>query len=657
MAPNEVRASAPLRRESGRLLTRAFIVQDPDNACLLLPTGCVYGGSTYANAFQLVELFPLKRRVRSHLRVWHEGRWTADRIASDTAPDGIVTLPLRGGVVATPTNVPPPPVDPTGYFRAIVERTGHIDIRGLQVGTGKASRFPIDELYIPLTTTAGARMSPEGEHLPNHGLAGTPEMRSSSRIKLEKATADHRLLAIIGDPGAGKTTFLKRIALALALKSMAGGPAGDDDGDSWEHIAPSVPLLISVASLIEHIAAAHGQTDAPTTTDAPTWLAHFMGNECKGAALEVDQAFFLENLTAGEATVLLDGLDEAPTVAQRQDIAAMIEKAVAAYSACRLVVTCRPAAYTGLAVLPDFTRVEIDTLEDDAIETFLGLWCHALFPYDPGRAQKQLEELLAALASRPDIRRLARNPVMLTALAVVHWNEKRLPEQRADLYESIISWLARARESSPGRPSPDHCVALLQNVALAMQDHSDGRQVEVSKYHAAEAIAPNWRQEPEDQQVANAQEFLQCEELDSGIIVARGNNVRFWHLTLQEYLAARALSARDDERLAFLRNHKLHLPEWREVVLLLAGVLYHQGIERVDAMFSTVLDQLGERDQIRQLKQQLAEAQRAPGQTQVENVLNAEFLKIACEELDCDVEAFKKKVDTTRSTESKNSQS
>ena len=51
-----------------------------------------------------------------------------------------------------------------------------------------------------------------------------------------------------------------------------------------------------------------------------------------------------------------------------------------------------------------------------------------------------------------------------------------------------------------------------------------------------------------------------------------------------------------------------------------------------------------ERDQIRTLKQQLAELQRALGQTQVENVLNAEFLKIACEELDCDVDAFKKKV-------------
>ena len=63
-----------------------------------------------------------------------------------------------------------------------------------------------------------------------------------------------------------------------------------------------------------------------------------------------------------------------------------------------------------------------------------------------------------------------------------------------------------------------------------------------------------------------------------------------------------------------------------------------------------------EKDQINQLKQQVAQLQRALGQTQVENVLNAEFLKIACGDLGCDVEAFKKKVDTQRFTKPENTQ-
>lgn len=57
-----------------------------------------------------------------------------------------------------------------------------------------------------------------------------------------------------------------------------------------------------------------------------------------------------------------------------------------------------------------------------------------------------------------------------------------------------------------------------------------------------------------------------------------------------------------------------------------------------------------EKNMIRELKRQVAELQHALGQTQAQNVLNAEFLKIACEDLDCDVEAFKKKVGTARFT-------
>ena len=47
--------------------------------------------------------------------------------------------------------------------------------------------------------------------------------------------------------------------------------------------------------------------------------------------------------------------------------------------------------------------------------------------------------------------------------------------------------------------------------------------------------------------------------------------------------------------------------------------------------------------QIRQLKQRVAELERALGRTQAENVLHAEYLKQACEALGQEVEVFKKK--------------
>jgi hypothetical protein len=47
--------------------------------------------------------------------------------------------------------------DPTEYLRQMREQCAWIDIRGLQVGAGKAHRFPIEDLYIPLKILSAAK--------------------------------------------------------------------------------------------------------------------------------------------------------------------------------------------------------------------------------------------------------------------------------------------------------------------------------------------------------------------------------------------------------------------------------------------------------------------------------------------------------------------
>jgi hypothetical protein len=44
------------------------------------------------------------------------------------------------------------------------------------------------------------------------------------------------------------------------------------------------------------------------------------------------------------------------------------------------------------------------------------------------------------------MRRMAKYPVMLACLCVVHWNEKRLPEGKADLLMAVLRWLLDAKE-------------------------------------------------------------------------------------------------------------------------------------------------------------------------------------------------------------------
>ena len=62
-----------------------------------------------------------------------------------------------------------------------------------------------------------------------------------------------------------------------------------------------------------------------------------------------------------------------------------------------------------------------------------------------------------------------------------------------------------------------------------------------------------------------------------------------------------------------------------------------------------------EKDQILQLKRQIKQLKEVLGQTQAENVINQEFLKIACAQLGKDVDSFKKKAGTRLFTRPENS--
>jgi formylglycine-generating enzyme required for sulfatase activity len=478
--------------------------------------------------------------------------------------------------------------DPTRYLQVLREETAYLDIRGFRVESGRAQRLPIEDLYIPLTTVRPAEPTDAGKGRALRRDAG------EGPVPLERGLA-HRMLVVLGDPGSGKTTFLRRLACTLC-EDRLGIRARTGPADLGLAERP-FPILIRVAELTEHVAACRAGKQGPTRAASPAWLAHFLATAACESGDGLGSGFFEGVLAEGPAIVLLDGLDETSTAAERRNVCTMVAKAARAFGNCRFVVTSRPPAYEGQETLPGFTAVRIDDLEPEAVRGFIERWCRMLFRDSEHEARRHCDELMGALSARAEIRRMARNPVMLTALAVVHWHEKRLPEQRADLYDSVLNWLARSREHKEGRPGAERCLGLLQELALAMQAARGGRQVQVRLGEAAQQIAGEWRGLDRREQVAVAEAFLTDEELDSGIVVARGDDVRFWHLTFQEFLAARALTVRSEEerRELLINTPRLHAAEWPEVVLLLAGLLHKRGGDRtVDRFLAAVLDTLGD---------------------------------------------------------------
>ncbi|WP_100919945.1 SUMF1/EgtB/PvdO family nonheme iron enzyme [Candidatus Thiodictyon syntrophicum] len=567
---------------------------DPARACLELAAGCVYDGSRHPNAFQWIELWPDPKRVRVQLRAWVKGAWQIDRNQPGCEDGGAEFLlaPPDSGTAAGAAL--PPPVDPRKYLADLWTETAHLAIRGLVTGGAKAHRFPIADLYIELQAT-GAATGPDRERQ-------DPHLSARADHPLRAALVNPRLV-IVGDPGCGKTTFLRWVAHCLAADRL-----GRDPGAAAQRLglAPGptgvrLPLLVPIVDWLDFMERAKARHQGPPLAECADWLPEYLGSRAEHANQGLTADAFRRLLTDGEALILLDGLDEAPDRLQRQQAATLIEHLALAYPDCPLVVTSRPAALQDTPVLTGFAQTTIEALDPGAIDGFLGRWSRALFADHPERAQAHHAELTAALASRPEIRRLARNTVMLTALAVVHWNDKRLPEQRAELYESIIRWLSEARERRPGREKPQRCRQLLADLALAMQTEARGRQVQVSRHWAAERLAHRFGLADDAEARERADAFLAEEEIDSGLIVRRGHQLKFWHLTFQEYLAAQALGGRGDaERTTLLLSPgvtevpALYRPEWRETVLLLGGVLWLQGQDRVDDLVAAVLQSLGE---------------------------------------------------------------
>lgn len=463
------------------------------------------------------------------------------------------------------------------YLAYLTDRHYYLSLKGMGVSDRVPLKLKLLDLYVPLK----ARMElPEGETWKRDlSLAGREVIDEELEafhlgepVPLIKILQAHSGVIILGDPGAGKTTFLKYLAVRLARGE--GVQIGMDD---------YLPILLPLAAF----------ANALQTNDIR--LDDFIAEYFAGIGSDLPIGPMInEALKVGRALILLDGLDEVRDLNMRNTV---VERVVDFFAFHRregnkFVLTSRVVGYR--AVRPsaeDLVECTIVDFEEDEIEEFVTHWTSALEKQAQGHtsvaqadAEADRRELLDSIQQNPGVRQLASTPLLLTILALMKRQGISLPERRVQLYDQYVTTLLstwnRARSLSGRAPGRDideiQTVRILAPLALWMHEISPGVGL-VGREDMRRKLEELFMERGDSSPHQAARQFLTDVREHAALLLERGpGEYGFIHLTFEEYLAAVALALKGQGNPApIIETLSAHVGEqaWREVTLLTIGYL------------------------------------------------------------------------------------
>lgn len=383
------------------------------------------------------------------------------------------------------------------------------------------------------------------------------------RVGLAVANENSRLM-VLGSPGAGKSTFLRKIGLE-ALKGQPG---------RLTHSC--IPVFIELKRF---------------NTEGINIQALII-EEFRICGFPNPEKFVVKALSQGQLLVLLDGLDEVPR--QYVDhVLQNIQDFVTRYDSNRFIASCRTAAYHHK--LPLFTDVVIADFDDTQILQFINQWFQSERDQQYGVAHQCWE-----LLQHPDnaaAKELAYTPLLLTFLCLVYDKAQHFPDNRGSLYRKALDilleeWAAEKRISREVIYQGLHTeleTDLLTEIAYHTFEQD---RLFFSKKTILERIQAFLSDTLDAPKELDNKAVLNAIEVQQGILVKRAEDIySFSHLTLQEYLTAQYIC--DRHLTDHLISQHLEDDRWHEVFLSLAGLMkdkVHDLLQLLDSRIQSYVE-------------------------------------------------------------------
>ena len=330
--------------------------------------------------------------------------------------------------------------------------------------------------------------------VPREGADLNERITMEPLADITQALDKHRAFVILGEPGAGKTTTLQKIAFEHARAALSGG-----DG--------RVPLFVRLSQQHER---------------TPFEFLRAEWERCIGTDLA-------DELAAGRVLLLADGINELPRDDRDERLKAWREFAQEYAEANQIVFTSREREYERQLDVP---RVRVEALDAPRIADYLG---------------RHHAEGLGALLDDPHtrLREMAGNPFNLSLLVAAYLSNQRDMANRGRLMEWFVGELFAREErlAHRGWLHRDVQTRALAELAYAMQAQGESTTLAL---HAARAGVPTAVEVNGDEVNVKPSDLFRFARAATLLDPATEPDVRFYHHLLQEYFAALELLKRFD---------------------------------------------------------------------------------------------------------------
>ncbi|MCV3216389.1 HEAT repeat domain-containing protein [Plectonema radiosum NIES-515] len=324
-----------------------------------------------------------------------------------------------------------PQFDLEKYQEAIRERYGNLKLDNLDTTGYAYNELKLWKIFIAQNVKEANQVLPQVHELPKEHLrrlresnqleaeVEEEELERHKRVYFEQAIRSvldivnekrtYKYIVILGDPGSGKSTLLQFLAL-----NWANSPLDNV-------ISLRIPLLIELRTYMRR----------REDKECHNFLEFF--HKCSGAISHLNQHQLHEQLLAGRALVMFDGLDEVFDPGKREDVITDIHRFTNEYPNVQVIVTSRVIGYKAQRLRDaEFRHFILQDLEAEQIQDFIKCWHDLTFKDEADKLRKR-ERLERGIATSESIAELAGNPLLLTMMAILNRNQE-LPRDRAELY-------------------------------------------------------------------------------------------------------------------------------------------------------------------------------------------------------------------------------